>query len=58
MAAPQVSGAVALIRSLRPDASVEEVEQLLTDTASMPEEGETYHGAGHLDLEALVKAAQ
>ena len=58
MAAPQVSGAVALVRSLRPDASVEEVERLIQETASMPPEGETYHGAGHLDLEALVKAAR
>jgi len=58
MAAPQVSGAVALVRSLRPDASVEEVESLIQETAAMPEEGEEYHGAGHLDLEALVKAAR
>lgn len=57
MAAPQVSGAVALVRSLNPDASVEEVEQLIRDTASQETEGERYHGAGHLDLEALVKTA-
>ncbi|MDH5021175.1 S8 family peptidase [Halobacterium rubrum] len=57
MAAPQVAGAVALVRSLRPDASVDEVESLIQETASQPEEGETYHGAGHLDLNALVKAA-
>jgi subtilisin family serine protease len=57
MAAPQVTGAVALVRSLKPDASVEEVESLIQETASMPEEGESYHGAGHLDLKALVKAA-
>jgi subtilisin family serine protease len=57
MAAPQVTGAVALVRSMMPDASVEEVESLIQETASMPEEGETYHGAGHLDLESLVKAA-
>ncbi|SEV93497.1 S8 family peptidase [Halobacterium jilantaiense] len=57
MAAPQVTGAVALVRSLRPDASVEAVESLVRETASLPDEGETYHGAGHLDLEALVEAA-
>jgi subtilisin family serine protease len=57
MAAPQVSGAIALVRSLRPDASADEVESLVRETASQPEEGATYHGAGHLDLEALVKAA-
>ncbi|MFC4359806.1 S8 family serine peptidase [Halobium salinum] len=58
MAAPQVSGAVALVRSLRPDASVEEVESLIQETAADAPGGETYHGAGHLDLKALVKAAQ
>ncbi|GAB7013852.1 S8 family peptidase [Halolamina salina] len=57
MAAPQVTGAVALVRSLKPDATVEEVESLIKQTASMPDEGETYHGAGHLDLQALVDAA-
>jgi len=57
MAAPQVTGAVALVRSLRPDASVEEIETLIEETASLPAEGETYHGAGHLDLESLVNAA-
>jgi len=59
MAAPQVSGAVALVRSLRPDASVGEVESLIRETASGGEPGgETYHGAGHLDLRRLVKAAR
>lgn len=57
MAAPQVTGAVALVRSLRPDATTAEVESLVRDTASEPEEGVTYHGAGHLDLRALVDAA-
>lgn len=58
MAAPQVSGAVALVRSLRPDASAAEVESLIRETALMPEEGETYHGAGQLDLRELVKRAR
>lgn len=57
MAAPQVAGAVALVRSLRPDATVDEVESLIKETASMPDEGPRYHGAGHLDLEELVKRA-
>ncbi|MXR42351.1 S8 family serine peptidase [Halobaculum sp. WSA2] len=57
MAAPQVTGAVALVKSLRPDATPDEVEGLIRETASMPEEGERYHGSGHLDLEALVRAA-
>ncbi|WP_224270027.1 S8 family peptidase [Haloprofundus salinisoli] len=58
MAAPQVSGAVALVRSLRPDASAEEVEALIRETASSVDGDQTYHGAGHLDLKRLVKAAQ
>ncbi|CQH54950.1 homolog to S8 family serine protease C-terminal region [Halobacterium hubeiense] len=58
MAAPQVAGAVVLVRSQRPDASAEEVEALIQETASQPEEGELYHGAGHLDLDAFVKAAE
>ncbi|GAB3422774.1 hypothetical protein GCM10027435_27850 [Haloparvum alkalitolerans] len=59
MAAPQVSGAVALVRSLRPDAGVAEVESLLRETATDGEPGgEQYHGAGHLDLRSLVKAAR
>ena len=57
MAAPQVAGAVALVRSLRPDASVTEVESLIRETASSAPGGETYHGAGHLDLKRLVKRA-
>ncbi|WP_114579403.1 S8 family peptidase [Saliphagus sp. LR7] len=57
MAAPQVSGAVALVRSLRPDTSVEEVESLIQETASSAPGGETYHGAGHLDLQQLVRTA-
>ncbi|WP_132060345.1 S8 family peptidase [Halorussus amylolyticus] len=58
MAAPQVTGAVALVRSLRPDASVEEVESLIQETAQDAPGGELYHGAGHLDLRRLVKRAR
>lgn len=60
MAAPQVSGAVALVRSLRPDASAEEVEQLIRETADLEDApgGELYHGAGHLDLRRLIERAQ
>ncbi|SIR89566.1 Subtilase family protein [Haladaptatus litoreus] len=57
MAAPQIAGAVALVRSLRPKASVEEVESLIQETASSAPGGETYHGAGHLNLKRLVKRA-
>jgi subtilisin family serine protease len=58
MAAPQVTGAVALVRSLQPDASVEEVENLIRETASNAPGGKSYHGAGHLDLKRLVKSAR
>jgi subtilisin family serine protease len=56
MAAPQVTSAVALVRSLRPDASVEEVENLIRETADdTAPGGELYHGAGHLDLRKLIR---
>jgi len=58
MAAPQVTGAVALVRSLRPDASAAEVEELIRDTARDATGGEEYHGAGHLDLRRLVERAR
>lgn len=59
MSAPQVSGAVALVRSLQPDASAEEVESLIRETASDGEPGgEAFHGAGHLDLRQLVRTAR
>ena len=57
MSAPQVTGAYALVRSLRPDASPEEVENMIRETAESAPGGELYHGAGHLDLRRLVRAA-
>jgi subtilisin family serine protease len=57
MSAPQVTGAYALVRSLRPDASPDEVESLIQETARDAPGGELYHGAGHLDLRRLVKRA-
>ncbi|WP_241431259.1 S8 family peptidase [Halococcus thailandensis] len=56
MAAPQVTGAVALVRSLRPEMSVAAVEDLLRDTARDIGEAD-YRGDGHLDLTALIGAA-
>ncbi|QLG27092.1 S8 family serine peptidase [Halorarum halophilum] len=56
MAAPQVAGAVALVRSMYPEASADEVEALVRETAD--DLGETLHGSGHLDLEALVEATE
>lgn len=58
MAAPQVAAAVALVRSLQPDSTAEEVESLIQETARSADGGETYHGAGHLDLRRLVKRAR
>ena len=58
MAAPQVTGAYALVRSLRPDATPEEVEALIRETARDAPGGERYHGAGHLDLRRLVRRAR
>ncbi|NHN46283.1 S8 family serine peptidase [Halostella sp. JP-L12] len=58
MSAPQVTGAYALVRSLRPDASPEEVETLIRETARDAPGGELYHGAGHLDLRRLVRRAR
>jgi len=57
MAAPQVTGAYALVRSLRPDASPDEVEEMIMETARDAPGGELYHGAGHLDLRRLVREA-
>lgn len=57
MSAPQITGAVALVRSLRPDASVAEVQSLIKETASRAPGSKAYHGAGHLDLKRLVKRA-
>jgi subtilisin family serine protease len=56
MAAPQVTGAVALVRSLRSGMSTEAVEDLIRNTASDIGEPD-YRGDGHLDLTALVGAA-
>jgi subtilisin family serine protease len=59
MAAPQVSGAAALVRSLQPAASSEEVAALLRETADdKAPGGELYHGDGHLDLRRLMKRAR
>lgn len=55
MSAPQVTGAYALVRALKPDADPETVEALIRDTARSAPGGELYHGAGHLDLRALVR---
>ena len=58
MAAPQVAGAVALARSLRPNSSAAEVESLLRETARPAPKGPEYHGSGHLNLLGLVYRAK
>jgi subtilisin family serine protease len=54
MAAPQVTGAIGLARSLRPQIGVREVEELIRDTADDLGEPD-YRGDGHLDVTALVE---
>lgn len=54
MAAPQVAGAAALVKSEHPDISANEVRHHLKSTAT--DEGPaTYHGWGHLNLMNVVK---
>lgn len=55
MAAPQVAGAIALIRSLRPRSTPDEVTEYLKETAVSGPGGSKYHGAGHLNLKRLLK---
>lgn len=55
MASPQVAGAVALIRSLRPEMSPAEIRGHLEETATdlgTP----LYHGEGHLDTSAAIRS--
>ncbi|KAB1191940.1 S8 family serine peptidase [Haloferax sp. MBLA0076] len=55
MAAPQVAAAVALVRSVDPDLSADDVKSRLKRTASVPVDyDKTYYGAGYLDPLAAV----
>ncbi|SIR82985.1 Serine protease, subtilisin family [Haladaptatus litoreus] len=56
MAAPAVSGVAALIRSLAPDMSPQEVREHLIETATPRDP--TYHGEGHLDTKAALDALE
>jgi subtilisin family serine protease len=58
MAAPQVAGAVALVKSVAPDLNANQVESLLKRTAEVPDGYEkTYYGSGFVDpLEAVKRA--
>ncbi|UPV73693.1 S8 family serine peptidase [Halorussus limi] len=56
MAAPQVAGAVALVRSQNPDLGANEVRERLRTTADVPEEfDKTYYGAGELNTYEALK---
>lgn len=55
MAAPQVSGAVALVRSQHPNATADSVESILERAASVPEGyDKKFYGGGFLDPLAAV----
>ncbi len=56
-AAPQVAGAVALMRALEPDASADRLARALRDSALPPEGAQGHHdyfGYGRLDVEAAL----
>jgi len=59
MAAPQVAGAVALIKAANEDLGANQVESILERTASVPDGFEkTYYGSGFLDLVGAVEEAE
>ena len=55
MAAAIVSGAAALIMSVRPDLTADQVRKLLKDTAVPVAESATRAGAGRVDVEAALR---
>ncbi|MFB6139390.1 MAG: S8 family serine peptidase [Halosimplex sp.] len=58
MAAPQVTGAVALVKSVVPEMNPDQVESLLKRTADVPEDYEKpYYGGGYLDVVSAVEEA-
>jgi subtilisin family serine protease len=58
MAAPYVTGAIALLRSVRPDLEVGDIRRLLRSSAEdlLPTGHDPIHGAGLLDVPALLEA--
>ncbi len=51
MAAPQVAGAAALVKSANPDYNANQIRSALEDAADVPEEyGKTYYGSGYLNV--------
>jgi len=58
MAAPNVAGAAALVKSADEDLNANQVESVLKRTAEVPDDYEkTYYGAGYLDVVAAVEEA-
>ena len=58
MAAPNVAGAAALVKSADEDLNANQVESILKRTAEVPDDYEkTYYGAGYLDVVAAVEEA-
>ncbi|PSQ20121.1 peptidase S8, partial [Halobacteriales archaeon QS_8_65_32] len=56
MAAPQVAGAAALIKSENPDYNANQVEAVLKRTADVPDDyDKAYYGAGFVDLLEAVQ---
>jgi subtilisin family serine protease len=56
MAAPQVAGAAALVKSVNPDASPNQIESILKRTASVPDGyDKAYYGAGFIDPVAALQ---
>ncbi|WP_327051972.1 S8 family serine peptidase [Halomicrococcus gelatinilyticus] len=59
MAAPQVAGAVALVKSANPQFNANQVKSVLERTASVPDEyEEKYYGSGYLDTYGAVTSAR
>jgi subtilisin family serine protease len=56
MAAPQVAGAAALVKSQTPDKNANQVRQALENGATVPDEfGKEYYGAGVIDADAALE---
>ena len=56
MAAPQVAGAAALVKSVYPDYNANQVESALTRSAEVPSSYEkTYYGSGYIDPLGAVR---
>lgn len=55
MAAPQVTGAAALVKSVNPDYNANQVQSTLENTAEVPDDyNKAYYGAGYLDTFGAV----